>query len=127
MCIRDRHGNAGIIQRFGKIAFQAGFAVAGQLVQHIAVLPREMCIRDRFEAVKANAMDADALVMAAAVADYRPAQVAQDKIKKHDGELSIELERYQWAAAPVCTRRAAAALPSPRGSTAVPGKTPTPA
>jgi len=45
------------------------------------------------EAVKANAMDADALVMAAAVADYRPAQVAQDKIKKHDGELSIELER----------------------------------
>ena len=31
--------------------------------------------------------------MAAAVADYRPAQVAQDKIKKHDGELSIELER----------------------------------
>ena len=46
-----------------------------------------------FEAVKANAMDADALVMAAAVADYRPAQVAQDKIKKHDGELSIELER----------------------------------
>mgnify|MGYP001521079281 CR=1 FL=1 len=46
-----------------------------------------------FEAVKANVMDADALVMAAAVADYRPAQVAQDKIKKHDGELSIELER----------------------------------
>lgn len=29
-----------------------------------------------FEAVKANAMDADALVMAAAVADYRPATVA---------------------------------------------------
>ncbi len=52
-----------------------------------------------FEAVKANAMDADALVMAAAVADYRPAQVAQDKIKKHDGELSIELERTDdfWA------------------------------
>ena len=42
-----------------------------------------------FEAVKANAMDADALVMAAAVADYRPAQVAQDKIKKHDGELQL--------------------------------------
>ena len=36
------HGNAGIIQRFGKIAFQAGFAVAGQLVQHIAVLPRDL-------------------------------------------------------------------------------------
>ena len=46
-----------------------------------------------FEAVKANAMDADALVMAAAVADYRPAQVAQDKVKKGEGELSIPLER----------------------------------
>ena len=33
---------------------------------------------DLFEAVKANAMDADALVMAAAVADYRPATVAAD-------------------------------------------------
>ena len=48
---------------------------------------------DLFEAVKANAMDADALVMAAAVADYRPAQVAQDKVKKGEGELSIPLER----------------------------------
>ncbi len=49
--------------------------------------------RDLFEAVKDNAMDADALVMAAAVADYRPATVASDKIKKKDGELSIALER----------------------------------
>ena len=48
---------------------------------------------DLFEAVKANAMDADALVMAAAVADYRPATVAADKVKKHDGEMSIALER----------------------------------
>ncbi len=49
--------------------------------------------RDLFEAVKANAMDADALVMAAAVADYRPAAVAQDKIKKSDGDLTLALER----------------------------------
>ena len=48
---------------------------------------------DLFEAVKANAMDADALVMAAAVADYRPATVAADKVKKHDGEMNIALER----------------------------------
>ena len=48
---------------------------------------------DLFEAVKANAMDADALVMAAAVADYRPATVAHDKIKKKDGDLSIPVER----------------------------------
>ncbi len=49
--------------------------------------------KDLFEAVKANAMDADALVMAAAVADYRPAEVAADKVKKHDGEMNIVLER----------------------------------
>ncbi|WP_300676506.1 bifunctional phosphopantothenoylcysteine decarboxylase/phosphopantothenate--cysteine ligase CoaBC [uncultured Gemmiger sp.] len=49
--------------------------------------------KDLFEAVKANVMDADALVMAAAVADYRPAEVASDKVKKHDGEMNIALER----------------------------------
>lgn len=49
--------------------------------------------KDLFEAVKANAMDADALVMAAAVADYRPVTVASDKIKKKDGDLSIPVER----------------------------------
>ena len=49
--------------------------------------------KDLFEAVEANAMDADALVMAAAVADYRPAEVAADKVKKHDGEMNIALER----------------------------------
>ena len=50
---------------------------------------------DLFEAVKENAMDADALVMAAAVADYRPAVVAVDKVKKKDGELTLALERTQ--------------------------------
>ena len=50
---------------------------------------------DLFEAVKETAMDADALVMAAAVADYRPAVVAADKMKKKDGELSVALERTQ--------------------------------
>lgn len=50
---------------------------------------------DLFEAVKENAMDVDALVMAAAVADYRPAVVAADKVKKKDGELTLALERTQ--------------------------------
>ena len=40
-------------------------------------------------------MDADALVMAAAVADYRPAAVAEDKVKKKEGEMSLALERTQ--------------------------------
>ncbi len=50
---------------------------------------------DLFEAVKTHALDADALVMAAAVADYRPATVAANKVKKKDGELSLALERTQ--------------------------------
>ena len=48
-----------------------------------------------FAAVQQHAMDADALVMAAAVADYRPATVAQDKVKKKDGEMTLALERTQ--------------------------------
>ena len=48
-----------------------------------------------FEAVKAHAMDADALIMAAAVADYRPVNVADEKIKKKDGDLTLPLARTQ--------------------------------
>lgn len=45
------------------------------------------------DAVLAECRDADALLMAAAVADYRPAQVADHKMKKSDADLSIPLER----------------------------------
>ena len=48
-----------------------------------------------FEAVKAHAMDADALIMAAAVADYRPVNVADEKIKKKGGDLTLPLARTQ--------------------------------
>ena len=44
-------------------------------------------------AVKQEMESADALVMAAAVADYRPAVSAEQKIKKNDDELTIELAR----------------------------------
>ncbi len=44
------------------------------------------------EAVRAVASAADVIVMAAAVADFRPAQVAAHKIKKHDGVPDIALE-----------------------------------
>ena len=37
----------------------------------------------------------DVIVKAAAVADYRPAQVYEDKVKKGDGELSLPLARTQ--------------------------------
>lgn len=45
------------------------------------------------DAVLAECRNADALLMAAAVADYRPAQVADQKMKKSDADLSIPLER----------------------------------
>lgn len=48
---------------------------------------------DLYREVTARAASADVIVMAAAVADYRPKAVAEDKIKKKDGELTIELER----------------------------------
>ena len=50
--------------------------------------------QDMFEAVSAHAAEQDAIIKAAAVADYRPAHVSDEKIKKKDGdELSIPVER----------------------------------
>lgn len=49
--------------------------------------------REMFEAVKAAAEEQDAIIKAAAVADYRPARVNREKTKKADGEMSIALER----------------------------------
>jgi len=44
------------------------------------------------EAVLAESTDADALLMAAAVADFRPKHFAKNKLKKRDGIPQIELE-----------------------------------
>ncbi len=49
--------------------------------------------QEMYEAVTSRAPDMDIIIKAAAVADYRPADVAEDKIKKKDGDLSIPLER----------------------------------
>ena len=49
--------------------------------------------QDMLEAVQAALPQTDILIKAAAVADYRPATVAGEKLKKKDGELSIPLER----------------------------------
>ncbi len=50
---------------------------------------------DMFEAMKARFLDADIIIKSAAVADYKPKTVADDKMKKKDGEMSIELDRTQ--------------------------------
>ena len=49
--------------------------------------------KDMFEAVQAILPETDILVKAAAVADYRPISIAEDKIKKQDGDMAIPLER----------------------------------
>jgi len=49
--------------------------------------------QDMYEAVKEFASDSDIIIKSAAVADYRPYDVADEKMKKSDGELSIRLER----------------------------------
>ena len=48
---------------------------------------------EMFEAVKANAARSDYIFKAAAVADYTPAEVADSKIKKKDGDMAIPLSR----------------------------------
>jgi phosphopantothenoylcysteine decarboxylase / phosphopantothenate---cysteine ligase len=55
------------------------------------VLPVETA-KQMLEAVLAEAAQSDALIMAAAVADFRPRDPAQDKIKKEGGIPQIELE-----------------------------------
>ncbi len=51
--------------------------------------------QDMFDAVTSRAPDQDIIIKAAAVADYRPASVAEDKIKKsgNDSDLSLPLAR----------------------------------
>lgn len=49
--------------------------------------------RDMFEAVTGLSDEQDIIIKAAAVADYRPKQVSEDKIKKKDDQAFIELER----------------------------------
>lgn len=49
--------------------------------------------KEMFEAVKESSDNTDIIIKAAAVADYRPKSVSEDKIKKSEGEAVIELER----------------------------------
>ena len=46
-------------------------------------------------AVRAEEAQADVIIMAAAVADYRPARVVDGKWKKSAGPVTIELERTE--------------------------------
>ena len=49
--------------------------------------------KDMFEAVKKEVNDCDIIIKSAAVGDYRPKNYCDEKIKKKDNELNIELEK----------------------------------
>lgn len=79
------------MQRGAKVTLVAG---------HMEVLPpmfvdvvNVKSAADMFEAVTKLAPEQDIIVKAAAVADYTPAAVADNKIKKSDDDMKIELKR----------------------------------
>lgn len=49
--------------------------------------------KDMFDAVTSVSAEQDIIIKAAAVADYRPKQVFDEKVKKQDKEMSIELKK----------------------------------
>lgn len=49
--------------------------------------------REMYEAVTSVSGEQDIIIKAAAVADYRPKTVSEEKVKKSDDQMSIELER----------------------------------
>ena len=67
---------------------------------------------DMYQAVTTRAKEQDIIIKAAAVADYRPATVAEEKIKKTENAASIKLER---------TRDILAALGEDNGKTCLCG------
>ena len=48
---------------------------------------------EMYQAVTSRSDEQDIIIKAAAVADYRPKTVYDNKVKKQDGQMSIELER----------------------------------
>ncbi len=79
---RDRGADVALVS--GPVALAAPYAVRVVSVQRAAEM------RD---AVVAECADADLVIMAAAVADYQPAEAAGQKIKRRQEELSLSLVR----------------------------------
>ena len=52
-----------------------------------------VCAKQMFESCKVESEKNEIIIKAAAVADYRPKNVSDHKIKKSDGEMSLELEK----------------------------------
>jgi phosphopantothenoylcysteine decarboxylase/phosphopantothenate--cysteine ligase len=67
--------------------------------------------KQMLEAVLAESVQSDALIMAAAVADFRPKEMARDKIKKEGGIPQIILEATEDILKTVAARRAGRECP----------------
>lgn len=60
----------------------------------ISVVPVKSA-KDMFDAVTTRSTEADVVIMCSAVADYTPAEYSDQKVKKHDGDMAIQLTRTQ--------------------------------
>ncbi len=97
------HSSGKMGYAIAKMAARRGADVT--LVSGRTALPQERFVetvnvlsaQDMFDAVTSRAPEMDIIIKSAAVADYRPAEVATEKIKKSDAEAgrSIELEPTQ--------------------------------
>jgi phosphopantothenoylcysteine decarboxylase/phosphopantothenate--cysteine ligase len=67
--------------------------------------------REMLAAVLKHSVESDALIMAAAVADFRPKNIARDKIKKAGGIPQIELETTEDILKTVASQRAESKCP----------------
>ena len=63
--------------------------VSHSFIQLIPVVSAQ----EMYDAVHQYFEDADIAILSAAVADYKPKQVASQKIKKTDNTLTLELEK----------------------------------
>ncbi len=76
-----------------------------------ARLVRVETAKQMLDAVLVESADSDALIMAAAVADFRPKDMAKDKIKKEGGIPHIELEATEDILKTVAKQRAETKCP----------------
>ena len=88
--------------QLGKLALQSSVSTMGTVAIAAQAMTNILenlngCLlytsRDMYEAVTSVSNEQDIIVKAAAVADYRPSRISEEKVKKSDGQMSIELER----------------------------------
>ena len=81
------------MQRGARVTLVSG-PVSIQAPLFVDVIP-VVSAADMAETVKAKAPEQDIIIKTAAVADYRPMHPADEKVKKKDTDLTIELERTE--------------------------------